>query len=436
VPLGHPEPFTSNPFIQVGRTRLVHIAPHGHAGEPTSHSTLLVCRAPFTQILGVVLSALGMLEATLFAGAALWLRKTKPMRSSSPLFMYLICFGGLCACVGVLMVSIAPITRHTCAAFLWVPTLARILILGCLFAKTHRIYKLFANKVPAAASARPLPPIHLTLHTFVLCVGRLQSLKRLVISDIDVLRRVLAILIPWMVFLATWQFINPFRTVEVETPPTARGERFTYVNPRARKSVTYVALHRVWSDRRRPFLSIVLCLGCCHRYLACGAEHSPMPWEIANAVGALLLYAWGAFLAFETRKVPADFNESRWVAACRFLWPSSCADDVSALVVLCFRRIMLAIYNALVVGLVGAGLSFVLRDVRWRCAALRSVAGLLSCRLTMYGLATVTRRSFVGPDRVRTGTSHVHPCRAIHPEVLLHPSAQSPHGCHAQARGC
>ena len=71
-----------------------------------------------------------------------------------------------------------------------------------------------------------------------------------------------------------------------------------------------------------------------------------------------------------------------------------------------------------------------------RCAALRSVAGLLSCRLTMYGLATVTRRSFVGPDRVRTGTSHVHPCRAIHPEVLLHPSAQSPHGCHAQARGC
>lgn len=79
-----------------------------------------------------------------------------------------------------------------------------------------------------------------------------------------------------LAFLTVWWVIAPSVPVDVETLATSTGERFTYQR--------------------------------CDAF-----EGSSVPWEIANAFGRLALATWGAFLAFETRRVPAGFNESRCV---------------------------------------------------------------------------------------------------------------------------
>ena len=105
----------------------------------------------------------------------------------------------------------------------------------------------------------------------------LQSLKKLVISDLDVVKRVAVIVLAELAFLTVWWVFDPWVPVDVETLATANGERFTYKR--------------------------------CD-----SVDGSSVRWEIANAFGRLALSTWGAFLAFETRRVPAGFNESRYVA--------------------------------------------------------------------------------------------------------------------------
>ena len=60
----------------------------------------------------------------------------------------------------------------------------------------------------------------------------------------------------------------------------------------------------------------------CHtrRYTWCDShDGTSIVWEVAAACGLLVLLGAGSYLAFETRNVPAGFNESRYCSHCTLI---------------------------------------------------------------------------------------------------------------------
>jgi hypothetical protein len=195
-----------------------------------------------TEGVGLAINALTTLAvvvsvATLVAVGVF--RKRYVLQSSSPKFCAIICIGTAIS-FSMLLTLIGRPTDQTCVARNWVGMVGFVLLLAPLLAKTYRIAKIFNN----------------------------QSLKKLKITDNDLLKIVGGSLGAVVVWLAIWTLGEPPRVV-------------------------------VSADEADPF----------KMWLECSSPHFDTLAAINHCMvaGAMLL---GVRLAYQTREVRSEFNES------------------------------------------------------------------------------------------------------------------------------
>lgn len=196
-----------------------------------------------------VLPAIAFILVLVFSTMVVVQRRNSVIRYTSPLFL-LVCNIGA-ALYSAVLVSLAtsPITDAVCNGQMAGYGLAFALLFGSLFAKTHRVHRLFNNK----------------------------QLKRLRLTTGYVVRLIGMVLAAEVAVLLVIAFVFP-RAAVVERVVNTDGSAFTFERCSA---------------------------GGMYAYAVDGGT------LLSAAHFALLL--WGAYLAFTTRSVPGGFNESRWI---------------------------------------------------------------------------------------------------------------------------
>lgn len=106
---------------------------------------LFVERSSSIGILSLACAALLAICSIGLFCALFYFRKRPILRMSSPVFCYLICLGGLFSAILIVLLSGRP-TDGICIARNWIGSIAFLLLFGPLFAKSHRIARLFNNK--------------------------------------------------------------------------------------------------------------------------------------------------------------------------------------------------------------------------------------------------------------------------------------------------
>ena len=129
-------------------------------------------------LLGV--ASVAVLLAVVTAGAIAKYRTHPVIRYSSPTFLYLITLGGVISYSNV-FVLYPTATVNTCHAIRWTFNIGFACVFGPLFAKTHRLAKVFNNK----------------------------KLKDVRISDGDLLRYIGLYLFLYAIYLTTWTLVDP-----------------------------------------------------------------------------------------------------------------------------------------------------------------------------------------------------------------------------------
>jgi gamma-aminobutyric acid type B receptor len=191
---------------------------------------------------GTIVTAVSTLM-TLFAvllAVALWVfRKKYIIMASSPYFCMLMCLGAVIG-YSFMFTMIGRPSEPICTARNWLGGIAFALLFGPLFGKTYRIHKIFNNK----------------------------KLKKVRISNMDVLQGVVAVLGAQVLLLIVW--------TGVEVP-----------------EIIYVA------DPVDPF----------KQYVQCSSENM-MTWLAVNYIFTFSFVCYGVFLCYMTRNAISEFNES------------------------------------------------------------------------------------------------------------------------------
>jgi hypothetical protein len=194
-----------------------------------------------------------LLALIVFVSMALYFihRSEKLYKPQSPVFMQVIAVAMLLALCAPFLFANKP-TDGICAARLWLLSIGFTLSYGVLFAKSWRINAIFLNK----------------------------NLKRLVISDLDLFYRLLALLIVDVILLS-------YFTANMPAPALAVSEPL---------SVVYMKCELTSPDGAFPVALVVLVL-----------------------VKMCALF-YGMYLAYQNRNVAQLFNESKHVAFCIYVF--------------------------------------------------------------------------------------------------------------------
>ena len=175
-------------------------------------------------------------------------------RSSSPLFM-LVWFLGLLHITGAIVTLGLTQTNASCIAFTWCTQLGFTLVFAPLFAKAYRIYRIFGR--------RKLKVVKLTNRKLLVAVG--------ITFAIDA------------VYVAVWNSVAPptvVTTVQFVATSTGAGNAQQYDYP------------------------------------MCSYAGQSSSFFVAEAVIKLAMLAIGVMLAFGTRQVNSQFNESKSIGIC------------------------------------------------------------------------------------------------------------------------
>lgn len=118
----------------------------------------------------------------------------------------------------------------------------------------------------------------------------------------------------------------------------------------------------VWSAARWPATPRLLHPGRARSVLACGGEHAPA--QLAPLAPALLLLATCVVLAVRTRRLPHNFNETRWVGAAAY---ATCVIWVAFFPLYCVSAARTATLCACVSLSAGACVALALGPRVWVC---------------------------------------------------------------------
>ena len=175
-------------------------------------------------------------------------------RSSSPSFMLISFTGLLVLCAAMLQLSLVQ-TNGVCAAFTWCTQMGFTLIFAPLFSKAYRIYRIFGRR----------------------------KLKVVKLTNRKLLAGVAAAIIADIIYLIVWHAVAPPTVITIPqftTPASGAGGLIT----------TF--------------------------YGTCAYADASSHFFQAVAVGKLLMLAAGVMLAFGTRQVTSQFNESKIIGFC------------------------------------------------------------------------------------------------------------------------
>jgi hypothetical protein len=164
-------------------------------GESSSSAGDGTCKDVFYMDAGeeglifIVIAALSIVAALALFVILFSIRKTYVMKTSSPVFGYLMILGALFGFIFVFMLTGKP-TDGTCMGRNWFAGLSFTLLFAPLFAKTWRIHRVFNNK----------------------------SMRKVRITNADLFKPLGAIGLVQSVLLAAWSAMSPPKAVEVPNP--------------------------------------------------------------------------------------------------------------------------------------------------------------------------------------------------------------------------
>eukprot|EP00008_Paramoeba_atlantica_P006622 CAMPEP_0201478382 /NCGR_PEP_ID=MMETSP0151_2-20130828/3237_1 /ASSEMBLY_ACC=CAM_ASM_000257 /TAXON_ID=200890 /ORGANISM="Paramoeba atlantica, Strain 621/1 / CCAP 1560/9" /LENGTH=1127 /DNA_ID=CAMNT_0047859443 /DNA_START=128 /DNA_END=3511 /DNA_ORIENTATION=+ len=163
---------------------------------PTRQSNIFINffqKPPTDEVPEAVLIIMGILAAliilycffTIFSIAT----NEAHFRYMSPLFCQLICLGAIISASSVFTLLEQKPSEASCTAYPWLLGIGFMLLFGCLFAKTYRLWRLFTSR----------------------------SLKATVIDNAFLIRIVLLFCAPMIIFLICWTAIEGFEVVHERT---------------------------------------------------------------------------------------------------------------------------------------------------------------------------------------------------------------------------
>jgi len=183
----------------------------------------------------------------------------------SPLFCQLLCVGA-CVCVSaVFPLMKQPPSDNSCMAYPWLAGLGFIILYGCLFAKTWRLWRLFSTK----------------------------SLKVQVISNGFVLKIVIASVIPMLILLIVWTSVEGYN-------PEYRFVDPVYPDYRLNSVMTICTCSTYWWAIFAGMCGFVIVVGCVLTFLI---RNLPPEFNDAEPIGfsmynALLMLAIGCAIGW------------------------------------------------------------------------------------------------------------------------------------------
>ncbi len=186
--------------------------------------------------------ALTAVVSTAIGSLIVFYRDKKIIRATAPTVGVWSCVGGLLASFAVLALAL-PLSNQTCGATMWLSSTAFVISFAALFARTHRIFKIFNN----------------------------PKLQNKVIKDQRLLLMLACFVIGNTVISTVWQAVDPLVVVSTQV---SEFDAFEYSRGCASQSKVF---------------------------------------EILSYVFKAALTCWGIHLAYETRDVDANFNESRFI---------------------------------------------------------------------------------------------------------------------------
>ena len=218
-------------------------------------------RLPITWTLTTAISEAAIVLASIggiliIAAMAITVRHSNHpvFRSSSPLFM-LVSFLGLLHLCGAIISLTVPQTNAACSAFTWCIQLGFTLVFAPLFAKAYRIYRIFGRR----------------------------KLKVVKLTNRKLLAAVAATFAVDVVYGGVWQAVAPATVVTtVQYVATANGVDLSQE----------------------------------YEYPMCAYAGQSGSFFVAEVVVKLAMLAVGVMLAFSTRQVTSQFNESKSIGLC------------------------------------------------------------------------------------------------------------------------
>ncbi|XP_033640832.1 gamma-aminobutyric acid type B receptor subunit 1-like [Asterias rubens] len=276
-------------------------------------------------IAGVALSLVGTVLASSFLAFNIHFRKLRVIKMSSPKINNLMLIGGLLAYVSIIFLGVDTSIASTenfvwmCKAKTWCLSFGFSIAFGSLFSKTWRVHKIFTNK----------------------------TAMKLVVKDSWLIGMVMTLVAIDTVILILWEIVDPV---------SANRQRGTEVIDEENDDIVHIPIRMMCES--------------VHQIYFIGAFY------IIN--GLLLIF--GAFLAWETRKVtiPA-LNDSKYIGVC--------------------------IYNVLILSFVGAMVSFVVENRNTHYALLGALIWLsTTITLCIVFVPKIKTRNDVAPAKNTTMT--------------------------------
>ncbi|XP_071803868.1 gamma-aminobutyric acid type B receptor subunit 1-like isoform X1 [Asterias amurensis] len=233
-------------------------------------------------ITGTAFAVLGIILASCFLAFNVYFRKMRVIKMSSPNINNLMLVGGMMAYISIVLLGVdtgiasEEVFIGTCKAKTWCLSIGFSLAFGSMFSKTWRVHKIFTNKT--------------AMKTVLKDARLMTSVATLVLLDV--------------VILILWEIFDPV------TAEKRLGEK---VFDEENDDIVYTPIHTMCQSANLIY------------------------WIGAFYVINGLLLVFGAFLAWETRKVsiPA-LNDSKYIGIC--------------------------VYNILILSFIGAPVSFILED--------------------------------------------------------------------------
>ncbi|XP_033640706.1 gamma-aminobutyric acid type B receptor subunit 1-like [Asterias rubens] len=245
---------------------------------------------------GTIFAVFGIILACCFLAFNIHFRKLRVIKMSSPNINNLMLIGGILAYVSIIFLgidmAIAPkdTLAWMCKANTWLLTIGFSMAFGSLFSKTWRVHKIFTNKT--------------AMKTVVKDYWLLSCVASLVAIDI--------------IILFLWDIVDPLEVVEKIGVKVLDSEN---------DDLLHIPVRNLCESKNQIY------------------------WIGALYVIDGLLMIFGAFLAWETRKVtiPA-LNDSKYIGIC--------------------------VYNVLILSFIGAPVSFVLEERNAHYAIVASIVWL------------------------------------------------------------
>ncbi|XP_038052380.1 gamma-aminobutyric acid type B receptor subunit 1-like [Patiria miniata] len=233
-------------------------------------------------VTGVVFAMLGIVLACCFLAFNIRFRTKRVIKMSSPNINNLMLIGGMLAYVSIIFlgvdVNIASTDTFvfTCNVKTWLLTIGFSMAFGAMFSKTWRVHKIFTNK----------------------------TAMKLDLQDSRLFSLIAALVVVDVIILAIWTATDPVKATKMQGTKVVDPDD---------DDIVYIPIRMICESRNQTY------------------------WIGAFYVIDGLLLIFGAFLAWETRKVsiPA-LNDSKYIGIC--------------------------VYNILILSFIGAPVSFILEE--------------------------------------------------------------------------